>query len=93
MVSAYKTQPWWALSCSFFAAAFGASALSANPEAGATGEIVQSNSARQNLGSWTSVICYGFANALPYWILVFIGPKLQEFLRMEGFTIADFVLK
>eukprot|EP01053_Blabericola_migrator_P006240 Blabericola_migrator_1__6239@NODE_314_length_10020_cov_127_741485_g257_i0_p1_GENE_NODE_314_length_10020_cov_127_741485_g257_i0NODE_314_length_10020_cov_127_741485_g257_i0_p1_ORF_typecomplete_len514_score73_00SSF/PF00474_17/2_2e03SSF/PF00474_17/7e41Spore_permease/PF03845_13/9_2e02Spore_permease/PF03845_13/0_00013Spore_permease/PF03845_13/1_6e04Spore_permease/PF03845_13/2_1e03Colicin/PF01024_19/2_1Colicin/PF01024_19/2_8e03_NODE_314_length_10020_cov_127_741485_g257_i019743515 len=80
LVSAYKSQPWWSLACSFFAAAFGASALSANPEAGAT-------------ASWMSVVAYGLANALPYWILIYIGPQLQNFLKMEGFTVADFVLQ
>eukprot|EP01054_Gregarina_sp_Poly1_P000903 Gregarina_sp_Poly_1__902@NODE_1216_length_4762_cov_60_304579_g830_i0_p2_GENE_NODE_1216_length_4762_cov_60_304579_g830_i0NODE_1216_length_4762_cov_60_304579_g830_i0_p2_ORF_typecomplete_len511_score64_86SSF/PF00474_17/2_5e03SSF/PF00474_17/5_5e41SSF/PF00474_17/7_7e02Spore_permease/PF03845_13/1_3e03Spore_permease/PF03845_13/8_9e05Spore_permease/PF03845_13/5_5e03_NODE_1216_length_4762_cov_60_304579_g830_i031554687 len=80
LISAHKSQPWWSLGCSFFAAAFGASALAANPEAGAT-------------AGWLAVFAYGLANALPYWILIWIGPKLQAFLKMEGFTIADFVLK
>eukprot|EP01056_Protomagalhaensia_sp_Gyna25_P002663 Protomagalhaensia_sp_Gyna_25__2662@NODE_251_length_4179_cov_46_583333_g193_i0_p1_GENE_NODE_251_length_4179_cov_46_583333_g193_i0NODE_251_length_4179_cov_46_583333_g193_i0_p1_ORF_typecomplete_len438_score53_77SSF/PF00474_17/3_7e02SSF/PF00474_17/1_1e40_NODE_251_length_4179_cov_46_583333_g193_i03371650 len=79
LISAYKSQPWWSLGCSFLAAAFGASALVANPEAGAT-------------AGWLSVFSYGLANALPYWILIWIGPKLQSFLKMDGFTMADFVL-
>lgn len=63
---------------SFFAAAFGCSVLSANPEAGMKGK-------------WIAVGSYGLANAAPYWILVKLGPKLHSLLKMEGFTIVDFV--
>ncbi|EZG81690.1 putative solute:sodium symporter (SSS) family protein [Gregarina niphandrodes] len=80
LVSAFNSQRWWSLACSFFAAAFGASALVANPEAGAT-------------GGWLQVFCYGIANGMPYFLLSTLGPRMQSFFKTQNFTVADFVRK
>lgn len=78
-LSARNSQPWWSLGLSFYAAGMGSWLLFAPPETGI-------------FAGWLGSIGYGVSNASPFWLMMWLGPKVKSALGgLRGFTVADFV--
>lgn len=79
-LSARNSQPWWSVGLSFYAAGMGSWLLFAPPETGF-------------LAGWIGSIAYGISNASPFWIMIWLGPKVKSALGRgsRGYTVVDFV--
>lgn len=69
---------WIRLGLSFYAAGMGCWLLFAPEETGMT-------------ASWIGVIAYALSNASPFWLMIWLGPRVKKVLGGKfGYSVADF---